>query len=113
MSGVRVGNVPLPTGGTKHKDAVLLVCARRAFPYELGLPSWLSGVVGDTEPIELDIAELESLASYTPEGGELVEPKKKVKVPRTHWDMLRERRSIEELEVLLEERLAIVKSKRG
>lgn len=73
LSGVRVGNVPLPTGGTKHKDAVLLVCARRAFPYELGLPTWLSGVVGDREPIELDLAELESLASYTPEGGELVD----------------------------------------
>src|SRR5262245_30366052 len=31
------------------------------------------------------------------EGGELAEPKK-VKVPRTPWDMLRERRSIEQLE---------------
>jgi len=47
------------------------------------------------------------------EGGELVEPTKKVKVPRTHWDMLLERRTIEELDVLLQERLAIVKSKRG
>jgi RNA polymerase-binding protein len=46
------------------------------------------------------------------EGGELVEPKK-VKVPRTHWDMLRERRSIEELEELLKERLEIIlKSRR-
>ncbi|MCX2933991.1 RNA polymerase-binding protein RbpA [Mycobacterium sp. CVI_P3] len=47
------------------------------------------------------------------EAGELVEPKKKVKVPRTHWDMLLERRSIEELEVLLQERLALIKSQRG
>ncbi len=46
-------------------------------------------------------------------GGEPVEPKKKVKVPRTHWDMLLERRSIEELEVLLQERLAVVRSLRG
>ena len=38
------------------------------------------------------------------DGGDLAEPKK-VKVPRTPWDMLRERRSIEELEELLEERL--------
>lgn len=45
------------------------------------------------------------------EGGELVEPKK-VKVPRTHWDMLRERRSIEELEELLKERLEIINSRR-
>ncbi len=35
-----------------------------------------------------------------------VEPEAKaVKPPRTHWDMLRERRSIEELEELLAERL--------
>jgi thioesterase domain-containing protein len=35
-----------------------------------------------------------------------VEPEvKQTKAPRTHWDMLRERRSIEELEDLLAERL--------
>jgi thioesterase domain-containing protein len=45
------------------------------------------------------------------EGGDLAEAKK-VKVPRTHWDMLRERRSIEELEELLKERLEIVRSRR-
>jgi hypothetical protein len=38
------------------------------------------------------------------EGGDLAEPNK-VKVPCTPWDMLRERRSIEELEELLKERL--------
>jgi RNA polymerase-binding protein len=43
------------------------------------------------------------------EGGDLAEPKK-VKVPRTPWDMLRERRSIEELEELLKERLEIITS---
>ena len=45
------------------------------------------------------------------EGGDLAEPDK-VKVPRTHWDMLRERRSIEELEELLKERLEIIRSRR-
>jgi len=45
------------------------------------------------------------------EGGGLAEPKK-VKVPRTPWDMLRERRSIEQLEELLHERLEIIKSRR-
>jgi hypothetical protein len=45
------------------------------------------------------------------EGGDLAEPKK-VKVPRTPWDMLRERRSIEELEELLKERLEIINSRR-
>ncbi|UNX53187.1 RNA polymerase-binding protein RbpA [Georgenia sp. TF02-10] len=38
------------------------------------------------------------------------EPKKPVKPPRTHWDMLLERRSIDELEVLLEERLQLLRS---
>src|SRR6202012_298609 len=46
------------------------------------------------------------------EGGDPAEPKK-VKVTRTPWDMLRERRSIEELEELLKERLEIIKSRRG
>ena len=45
------------------------------------------------------------------DGGDPVEPKK-VKVPKTPWDMLRERRSIEELDELLKERLEIIKSGR-
>ena len=45
------------------------------------------------------------------EGGDVAEPKK-VKVPRTHWDMLRERRSIEQLDELLQERLEIINSRR-
>jgi ribosomal protein L37AE/L43A len=35
------------------------------------------------------------------------------KAPRTHWDMLLERRTIPELEELLEERLAYVRARRG
>lgn len=34
------------------------------------------------------------------------------KPPRTHWDMLRERRSIAELEVLLDERLELMRARR-
>ena len=37
---------------------------------------------------------------------------KKAKPPRTHWDMLLERRSEEELEVLLNERLDLLKKRR-
>jgi hypothetical protein len=44
-------------------------------------------------------------------GGEPPEPKK-VKAPRTPWEMLRERRSIDELEELLKERLEIIRSVR-
>jgi hypothetical protein len=35
-----------------------------------------------------------------------------VKPPRTHWDMLLERRSVEELDELLKERLDIIKTRR-
>lgn len=37
---------------------------------------------------------------------------KPIKPPRTHWDMLRERRSIEELDVLLEERIDQLRRRR-
>jgi len=35
------------------------------------------------------------------------------KTPRSHWDMLLERRTLPELEELLEERLAYVRARRG
>ena len=38
---------------------------------------------------------------------------KDVKPPRTHWDMLLERRSIPELAELLEERLTLLRESRG
>ena len=43
--------------------------------------------------------------------GDVPEPKK-AKPPRTHWDMLLERRSVDELEDLLKERLDIIKTRR-
>ena len=41
------------------------------------------------------------------------QPEKKVKPPRTHWDMLLERRTIPELQELLEERLDLLRAKRS
>src|SRR5271156_2351487 len=38
---------------------------------------------------------------------------KKAKPPRSHWDMLMERRSIEDLEAVLAERLAIIRERRA
>ncbi|WCZ36514.1 RNA polymerase-binding protein RbpA [Corynebacterium heidelbergense] len=37
---------------------------------------------------------------------------KPVKPPRTHWDMLCERRTMEELDVLLDERIEILRKRR-
>lgn len=45
------------------------------------------------------------------EGGQTEQ--KEVKPPRTHWDMLLERRSVPELEELLNERLEELKARRG
>jgi hypothetical protein len=44
--------------------------------------------------------------------GDLPAPKK-VKPQRSHWDMLRERRSIADLEQVLAERLALIRGDRG
>lgn len=39
----------------------------------------------------------------------VAEEQKPVKPPRTHWDMLMERRNIDELQVLLDERLGLLR----
>jgi hypothetical protein len=44
--------------------------------------------------------------------GPAPEPKK-VKPPRTHWDMLIERRSVADLEEVLAERLEVLRARRG
>jgi hypothetical protein len=38
---------------------------------------------------------------------------KKAKPPRSHWDMLLERRTIADLEEVLAERLAVIRERRG
>ena len=38
---------------------------------------------------------------------------KKTKAPRSHWDMLMERRTVEDLEAVLAERLAVVRERRA
>jgi thioesterase domain-containing protein len=44
--------------------------------------------------------------------GESPSPKK-VKPPRSHWDMLMERRTVEDLEAVLAERLEVIKERRS
>jgi hypothetical protein len=38
---------------------------------------------------------------------------KKAKPPRSHWDMLMERRTVEDLEAVLAERLEVIRERRG
>ena len=44
--------------------------------------------------------------------GESPSPKK-AKPPRSHWDMLMERRTVEDLEAVLAERLQVIRERRG
>ncbi|MBX3117061.1 MAG: RNA polymerase-binding protein RbpA [Cryobacterium sp.] len=43
----------------------------------------------------------------------VVSDQDEVRAPRSHWDMLLERRTRAELEILLEERLAFLRARRG
>ncbi len=67
FSSFTVGNgktqVPLPVGGARHKDAVLMIRARSTFPYETTAPALLDGLLSDTTPIEIGTHELEPLAT--------------------------------------------------
>lgn len=47
------------------------------------------------------------------DGSLAIDSRKEAKPPRTHWDMLLERRTRAELEELLEERLQYLRARRG
>jgi hypothetical protein len=66
---VTVGKIPLPTGGSRHKEAVVMVAARTLFPYEPKLPSWMSGKLDGLAPLEVSVAELLPCSKMPP--GEL------------------------------------------
>jgi hypothetical protein len=67
LSSVTVGSggtrIPIPTGGSRHKDAVLIVRGRRSFPLETAQPALLNGLFSGTSPVELALHDLEPLAS--------------------------------------------------
>ena len=63
---------------------------------------------------ELLAAEAVTAEALVLPGAHLPEPEpKKVKAPRTHWDMLIERRTIADLEEVLAERLDVLRARRG
>ncbi len=67
--------VPIPTGGARHKDAVLMICARRAFPFEVKLPSFLGGTLDGVASLEINMGELASneSSSITELAGEVLD----------------------------------------
>jgi hypothetical protein len=50
-------SIPIPTGGARHKDGVVMICARSIVPYEPKLPSFFGKIAG-APPLELGTSEL-------------------------------------------------------
>jgi hypothetical protein len=63
--------LPLPTGGARHRDAVLTICARTVFPYEPKLPSFF-GKLSGIPPLEIPKGELAPLREL-PKDGEVLD----------------------------------------
>jgi len=59
-----------------------------------------------------DLAPRQEIAFDCPKGHHFSVPFA-AEAPRSHWDMLRERRSIADLEQVLAERLALIRGDRG
>ena len=57
QSGRTGRSVPIPTGGARHKDGVVMVCARTLVPYEAKLPSFFGKMAGEP-PLEVGTNEL-------------------------------------------------------
>jgi len=65
-------------------------------------------------PARWEHARTGMVGALLDEGGAIVEQEEADEKPvRTHWDMLLERRTIPELEELLEERLQLLRERRG
>lgn len=50
-------SIPVPTGGARHKDGVVMICARTLVPYEAKLPSFFGKIAG-APPLEIGTNEL-------------------------------------------------------
>lgn len=70
----RSGTTVLPTGGARHKDAVVSICARTVVPYEPKLPSFF-GPISGTPPLAIETNDLTALANAEHElaAGEVVD----------------------------------------
>ena len=69
----------LPTGGARHRDAVLMVTARRNFPYQPNMTQVPGGLPFQRgtlalHPFQIDLEEMIPRASHRIAGGEVVQP---------------------------------------
>lgn len=74
VSGLHVGkgdrSVPVPTGGSRYRDAIVMICAREAVPYVPKLPSLFGRVAGVPA---LEIAEEDLERSWLDDTAEVVD----------------------------------------
>ena len=95
----RMGANPRSTVGTAtDANAMLRILFSR-----LGQPH-----IGSPQAFSFNVASISGAGAVTLDRGG-----QKVKPPRTHWDMLLERRSVADLEVLLNERLELLAERRA
>ena len=106
LRGSRLGTVSYETD--RNHDLAPRRSVRYACPkgHEFDVP-----FAGDAEPPAVWECRLHGGESKVVDGSE-PEPRR-AKPPRTHWDMLLERRSVPELEELLTERLAELRVRRS
>lgn len=66
--------IPIPTGGARHRDGIVMICARSIVPYEAKLPSFFGKIAG-AAPLEVGTNELvaEGNAQDALAAGEVVE----------------------------------------
>ena len=57
QSGSSGRSIPVPTGGARHRDGIVMVCARTVVPYEAKLPSFFGKIAG-APPLEVGTNEL-------------------------------------------------------
>jgi hypothetical protein len=57
QSGRTGRSIPIPTGGARHKDGIVMISARTVVPYEAKLPSFFGKMAG-APPLEVGMDEL-------------------------------------------------------
>ena len=62
MTGSSGRSIPIPTGGARYKDGIVMLSARTVVPYEAKLPSFFGKMAG-APPLEVGMNELVPLAN--------------------------------------------------
>ncbi len=106
LRGSRLGAISYETEYGAEPAPRNIAAYRCAQGHEFSVPFSEEAEIPSTWDCRLDGSVAKLIDGPEPEA-------KKVKAPRTHWDMLMERRSIADLEEVLAERLDVLRARRG